>query len=354
MSRVTCRDASVVYELLSGNCHFLPSQVLPRSPDRFSTDKIQPSKSINTEFVEKYRKSGGRLSGKKDEEDSDEDDDDFFDSDDSAAGGKPSSHDDDDIRRLGAGMVRRGRGGDMAARPSAKSLAMSAADLALKLQTVDADDTHIGTATHEHVVTYIANASPMIAMKRLSLRGTKLFSVEHSSFWFALRGLCNVEYLDLADTHLGAIKEANDGKEMVVLVDEYCMKTKTLSLANNFMHEQLFDIGIALRENNFESLLELDMSWTLCCNKVKLFLMQRLHDSCESSKNHANPPRFMRILHDSCEYSSLPPPPSPLPISPSPPTPSSSHLPSSPHLPSSSHPLPPSFHDSCMTHGTCP
>ena len=40
---------------------------------------------------------------------------------------------------------------------------------------------------------------------------------------------------------------------------------------------------------------EWHIGWVLCCNKVKLIPMQRLHDSCESPKIHANPPRFMRI-----------------------------------------------------------
>ena len=79
-----------------------------------------------------------------------------------------------------------------------------------------------------------------------------------------------------------------------------------------------------------EALQEYSAS-SLSCNKVKLSSCKLFHDSCESYRIHANPPRrFMRI----------PLPPSPA-ISPPPPPLLPSLLPS---------PLPP-LPDSCMIHG---
>ncbi|CAD7957077.1 unnamed protein product [Amoebophrya sp. A120] len=99
-----------------------------------------------------------------------------------------------------------------------------------------------------------------VHMQCLSLRGTKLFAVPHESFFTSVEKLPLLEELDLADTCLGYLRHAHDGAGVTAVVRDSLMKLRKLDLSHNLLHEDLFDLGDALRRNEFESLRELSLS----------------------------------------------------------------------------------------------
>eukprot|EP00392_Amoebophrya_sp_AT5.2_P002372 g2377.t1 len=94
----------------------------------------------------------------------------------------------------------------------------------------------------------------------LSLRGTKLFAVPHASFFAGVEKLPLLTELDLADTCLGYLKHANDGAGVTTVVRDSLSKLQKLNLSHNLLHEGLFELGDALRKNEFVSLTELCLS----------------------------------------------------------------------------------------------
>ena len=134
----------------------------------------------------------------------------------------------------------------------------------------------------QHVATYVLEASPLASMRHLSLRGTRLFSCAHNSIWGTFSALTRLRELDLADTHLGSIASDQDGVGITDMITTHLKDLTTLSLASNFLHEDLHEFALALRENRFRKLKELNLSFTTCVdvdNKGVAFLIECLRSN---------------------------------------------------------------------------